>query len=184
MFFRPRIVMAPAEEISGGNAPEVKANHSEIYESGDPNETFDNLEYESEASKKAGESLKDRVKKSKETKKLEVEEEDEEEESEEKPKKKKEEKPKEDKKKKSDIDTLSDKQDGVDDEEEKPKKSKKDEEEEEALQRTSQKCKEQIKYSLLLLDNASQNSNDYNLQLGPLERWLDERKLQSQVLQV
>lgn len=131
-----RLLMAPAGETSAGNAPEVKLNHQDLYEKGDPNETFDDLDYESETSKKTGEqykeTFKDRIKKAKENQKAKAEFEEDEEESEdeeeEKPKKKKEEK-KEDKKK-SDIDTLSDKD--ADEEEEKPKKKgeKKEESEE------------------------------------------------------
>lgn len=133
------LLMAPAGEISSGNAPEVKSNHQDLYENGDPNETFDNLEYESESSKRTGEeykeTFKEKIKKAKENKKLKAEseeDEDDSEEEEEKPKKKekKKEEPKEEKKKKSDIDTLSDKEDGLE-EKEKPKKKGKDSEDEE-----------------------------------------------------
>lgn len=120
-----RLLMAPAEEISGGNAPKV--SHQDLYEKGDPNETFDNLDYESEASKATGEdykeTFKERISKAKENQKKKEDAEDEEDESEEEKPKKKEAKKEE--KKKSDIDTLSDKEDGVDDKKE-TKKDKKD----------------------------------------------------------
>lgn len=132
--FFPSMVMAPAEEISGGNAP--KLDHQDLYTKGDPNETFDDLDYESEASKQTGkeykETFKEKIEKAKANKKAKEEAEDDEEESEEekpkKEKKKEKEEPKKDEKKKSDIDTLSDKEDGVDD---KPKKKGKDSEDEE-----------------------------------------------------
>lgn len=154
--FFPRIVMAPAEEVSASNAPETKSNYQDIYDKGDPNETFDNMEYESPTSKKVGEdykeTFKERIDKAKKLKaekeKAEKSLEDDEDEEEEKPKKKAEKK--EDKKeakpdkKKSDIDTLSDKEDGVEDEDEeaeededkedkKAKAEEKDEEEEKPL---------------------------------------------------
>lgn len=141
--FKPwleRRIMAPAGEISGGNAPEVKSNNHDLYENGDPNETFDNLDYESETSKKTGEdykeTFKDRIKRAKESKKVDAGEENDDEEEEEKPKKKESKKEdkkeeKKDSKKKSDIDTLSDKsedeeesEDEDDEEEESPKPKK------------------------------------------------------------
>lgn len=135
--FKPwleRRVMAPVGETSDGNAPEVKANHQDLYDNGDPNETFDNLDYESESSKQAGEdykeTFKDRIKKAKESNKLDADEDEDEEE--EKPKKKEAKKEaKKDDRKKSDIDTLSDKEDGVDEKKDK-KAAKKDEKEEES----------------------------------------------------
>lgn len=127
------LLMAPAGEISGGNAPEVKANNQDLYDNGDPNETFDDLDYESPASKQSGEEYKETFKdRIKNAKKLKASEDDEDEDEEEKPKKKeakKEEKPKKDEKKKSDMDTLSDKSEGEDEKE--TKKSKKDEKESE-----------------------------------------------------
>lgn len=133
--FQPRIVMAPAEEISAGNAPKV--SHQDLYENGDPQETFDNLEYESEASKETGEhykeTFKDRIKKAKANAKAKEESEDDEDEEdseeEEKPKKKEKKEEKKPEKKKSDMDTLSDKEDGVDDEKESKKSKKKEESE-------------------------------------------------------
>ena len=52
-------LMAPEGEA--GSAGGVAVN-AEIMDNVDPNETFDNLEYESEASKKAGEAFQDRFK--------------------------------------------------------------------------------------------------------------------------
>ena len=52
-------LMAPEGEA--GSAGGVAVNEA-IMENVDPNETFDNLEYESEASKKAGEAFQDRFK--------------------------------------------------------------------------------------------------------------------------
>lgn len=108
------MVMSPEGEISASNAPEVKNSNAELYSNVDPNETFDDLEYESEASKKIKEEynskFKDKIKKAKEaTKKEQVEDKDEEDE---KPKKKE---------KKTEIDTLSDKSED-EEVEEKPKK--------------------------------------------------------------
>lgn len=111
--------MAPAEEISASNAPEVKSDNSDLFQNPDPNETFDDLDYESEKSKKIGkeykEKFKDRIKKA-ESKKKEDLDEDEDEKPAKKAEKKKEEK-------KTEIDTLSDKEDVEEDE--KPKKTEK-----------------------------------------------------------
>jgi hypothetical protein len=142
-FFR-QIVMAPAEEISGGNAPESKANPQGLYDKGDPNETFDDLEYESPASKAAGdhykETFKDKIKKAKENSKAkESAKEKEEEDSEEEDEDEEEEKPK---KKKSDMDTLSDKVDG-EEEEEKPKKKAKEDKKEEVEEEDEEESSEE-----------------------------------------
>lgn len=109
-----------------GETTEAKSDNASIYEGADPNETFDNLDYESEASKETGkkhnEKFKDKIKRAKEATKKVEDEDDDEDEIEEKPKKKAEKVEKKDDKKKTELDTLSDKEDGVDDEDEKPKK--------------------------------------------------------------
>lgn len=120
------------EETSSSDAP--KTDNSDFFQNPDPNETFDDLEYESDRSKEVGqkfkEKFKDRIKKAEAAKKKDApaEEDDEEE------KPKKAEKKKEPEKKKSDLDTLSDKDDVEEDKPKKADKKKEGEEDEESLE--------------------------------------------------
>lgn len=127
--FKRHMIMAPEGEASSGGL----ASSTEIFENADANETFDNMEYESESSKKVGEEFKDkfkeRIEKAKKAKDALKEDEDE------KPKAKKEkEEPKT--KKGSDIDTLPDNEEMDLDGKEvkaKDKKEKKEESDEELV---------------------------------------------------
>jgi hypothetical protein len=120
------MIMAPEGEASSGGA----AANAEIFNNEDANETFDNMEYESEASKKAGEAFNDkfkerieRAKKAKESMNEDGEEE--------KPKAKKKEKEEPKEKKGSDIDTLPESDDtDLDGKEVKPKDKEKKEDKE------------------------------------------------------
>lgn len=110
LFQRQRL-MYPAGETSASNPIEVKSDNAELYTNADHNENFDDLDYESEASKKIGETFKDKFKQkiqnAKANKKASIEDDDSDDE-EEKPKKA-------ETKKKTEIDTLSDKTEGDDD---------------------------------------------------------------------
>lgn len=90
-------------ETSASNGPEIQANNAALYENVDPNETFDNLDYESESSKKVGEEyakkFADKIKHSKSVKEEQL--------GEKEPKEEK----KETAKKKSEMATLSDSED-------------------------------------------------------------------------
>lgn len=120
------MIMAPEGETNSGGATVNAA----IIENVDPNETFDNMEYESESSKKAGEAFnekfKDRIERAKRAKEN-LHEDDEEE----KPKAKKEAKEKEEPKSKkgSDIDLVEDTD--LDGKEVKPKEKKEAKEDDE-----------------------------------------------------
>jgi hypothetical protein len=135
--FNRVMLQAPMGETSASNAPEVKSDNSDVFLNADPNETFDDLEYESPASKKIGEQhqekFKDKIKKAKEVSSAKEKSQSE---DEEKPAKKEE-------KKKSEVDLLSDKED-VDEEKPKKKEEKKakteDEESEEAPKEDAEKA--------------------------------------------
>jgi hypothetical protein len=105
------------------SSTETQTDNSEIFQNADPNETFDNLEYESDASKQIGkeyqDKFKEKIKQAKETSaaKKKAQEDDSEPKTEKKEAKK-------DEKKKSEVDLLSDKEEL----EEKPKKAEKKEE--------------------------------------------------------
>lgn len=124
--FHRVMLQYPAGEQSASS--EATSDNSSIYENADPNETFDDLEYTSEASKEAGEKFqdkfKDKIKRAKEaSKKVEDEK------VEEKPKKKEEKK-----EKKSELDTLSDKEDVEEKPKKEEKKAKEDDDEEEEVE--------------------------------------------------
>lgn len=121
--FKRHMIMAPEGEASSGGL----ASSAEIFENADANETFDNLEYESESSKKIGEEFKDKFKEKIERAKKakDAREEDDE------PKAKAKKEPKE-AKKGSDIDTLPDNEEtDLDGKEVKPKEKKAEEKEDE-----------------------------------------------------
>lgn len=131
------MIQAPAGETSSSNAPEVKSSNADLYQNADANETFDDLDYESDSSKKLGDEYKSKhdskIKKAKAATALE----DDGEEVDEKPKKKEAKKEEKKSEKKTELDTLSDKEDGVDDKpkkEEKKAKDKEDDEDEEPIE--------------------------------------------------
>lgn len=136
------MIMAPEGETSSGGA----TVNAEIIENVDPNETFDNMDYESDSSKKAGEAFnekfKDRIERAKKAKEN-LHEDDEEE----KPKAKKETKEKEEPKHKkgSDIDLIKDEDSDLDGKEVKPKEKKAEKDDEEEAEDKSEAKKDEEK---------------------------------------
>jgi hypothetical protein len=128
--FKREIIMAPEGETSSGG---LGSTNAQEFNGGDVNETFDDLDYESEASKKTGETFKEKFKERIERAKKAKEELDKEKPATKQKEADEEEKPAKKDKKGSDIDLLDDKEDLEEKEEEskpKEKKAKKEESEE------------------------------------------------------